>query len=89
MDLQHKVLENGITQFMIHNESHSLLRPLTEELRNIPSVTYVSYVEVHPLKNEMKLLVKGEDNNEVQLVLNALKKLSDDLKEYKQNISEI
>lgn len=86
MDIQHRVLENGITQFMIHNQTHSLLRPLTEQLRSDKNVEFVSYVEVHPLKNEMKLLVKSKYNNEVELVKKAINILISDLNDYRECI---
>ena len=82
MNIKYKLLENGISQIMIYNESHTLLRPLTEELRKNPSVTYVSYIEVHPLKKEMKLLIKSSENDELNLVIKTIDKLLNDLKNY-------
>ena len=87
MNVQHKLLENGITQLLIHNESHSLLRPLAEDLRVNPNVTFVSYIEVHPLKNEMKLLIKSKNEDEMQLVIETIDNLLNDLEYSKDMIN--
>ena len=68
-NLQYKRLENGTVEYTIKNETHTLLRPLTEALRKHVDITYVAYLEVHPLKKVMKLLVKSKHNNETEIVL--------------------
>ena len=85
MNIRHKILENGITEFLIHNQTHSLLRPLAEQLRSDTNIEFVSYMDVHPLKNEMKLLVKSKKNNEIELVKKAIKTLIYDLNVYKDH----
>ncbi len=87
MNIEQRRLENGIVEFMIYGETHTLLRPLTEELRNNPDITFVSYVEVHPLKKQMKLLVKSKDNNEIDKLMATIAILANELKKYKEQIN--
>ena len=86
MNIQSKRLDNGIMEYLIHNETHTLLRTVTEELRNHPEVTFVSYVDVHPLKKQMKLMVRSINNNETQIVINVLGNLRKILEEYENEI---
>ena len=88
LKVDNRRLENGIMEFIIHNETHTLLRPLTEELRKHPDITFVSYVEIHPLKKQMKLLVKSKDNNEIDIILKTIMDISSVLKIYSQQINE-
>lgn len=86
LDLHHKRLENDIVEYTLENESHTLMRPLSEALRKHPQVTYVSYMEVHPLKKTMKLLLKSENGNENEIVLQIIRELREVLSEYRESI---
>lgn len=88
MNIECKRLENGIMEYLIHNETHTLLRPVTEELRNHPEITFVSYVDVHPLKKQMKLLVKSLNNNETEIIMSVLSNLRNTLDEYENEIQQ-
>ena len=86
MNIEPKRLDNGIMEYLIHNETHTLLRPITEELRNHPDVTFVSYVDVHPLKKQMKLLIKSIKNNETEIIIDVLANMRKTLDEYENEI---
>lgn len=86
MNIESKRLGNGIMEYLIHNETHTLMRPVTEELRNHPEITFVSYIDVHPLKKQMKLLVRAEKNNETEIIMQILTDLSKTLDEYENEI---
>lgn len=45
MKIQKKIQNNGIVEYMIHDETHTLLRSITESLRKHPEVSFVSYVK--------------------------------------------
>jgi DNA-directed RNA polymerase subunit L len=74
-------------EYLIHDETHTLLRPVTEELRSHPEVTFVSYVDVHPLKKQMKLLVKSKHNNETDIIIKVLGDLTTTLDTYTNEIT--
>lgn len=88
MKVQKKIQENGIVEYMIHDETHTLLRSITESLRRNPEITFVSYVEVHPLKTQFKLLVKAKKNNETELILQTISDLRQNvLQKYREEIN--
>jgi DNA-directed RNA polymerase subunit L len=88
MNIECKRLGNGIMEYLIHNETHTLLRPVTEELRNHPEITFVSYVDVHPLKKQMKLMVRSMNNNETEIIMQVISNLTKTLDEYENEIKE-
>ena len=89
MNVKKKIQDNGIVEFSIMDETHTLLRSLTESLRLNEDIEFVSYVEVHPLKTQFKLLVKSKKNNETELLLETIKYLREEiLNKYRDEINK-
>lgn len=86
MNLESKRLENGIVEYTITNESHSLLNPLVEALQQDDEVLFASYEEVHPLKNLATLKVLCKNRNENQKIIEMLENLQDNLQEIRQQV---